>query len=544
VSSVLGESRGNIVEQHIPCPMCSSTDGYCTYDNGWGHCYSCNGNKKLTGGKMNGTTNDKTGAPSANQQKGRESYEVLPHRGIPKKAFETYSVYTKLVEDVPISVQFPYGDQTAKYRAYDEVNDEWPKSNGGITSSGNMSQASLFGKNVFPPGKVITITEGEFDALAVHAMTSAPAVSIRNAATAKTDCQKEYDYLNSFDKIVLCMDMDLAGDKAATAIAPLFDFNKVVRVNMHLHKDANDYILSSHVSEFLTAWKGAKKYTPDNIINSFDSIAKSLRKTSVVRLGTYPFPGLQTSLHGLYMGEMVVFKGDEGIGKTELFRAMEHHLLKETDKNIGILHLEEDKSTTIKGVATYERKYPFTHLQDSSSEQEILEAYKEAVSNDDSRLYIYDSFDVEDEDKLLDNIRFLVSACNCSFIFLDHITWLATGLQNEDERRKLDRISQKLKLLTKELSCCIILISHTNKEGGTRGSSNITKVANTVISMHRDVTADTAEQKNLYFTIEKGRGGGTKTGRAEYATFDEDTLRLIEPDYVSPMDDREVSFEL
>jgi hypothetical protein len=37
------------------------------------------------------------------------------------------------------------------------------------------------------------------------------------------------------------------------------------------------------------------------------------------------------------------------------------------------------------------------------------------------------------------------------------------------------------------------------------------------------------ERLRLYFTIEKGRGGGTKTGEAGYAVFDMETLTLNNP---------------
>ena len=80
---------------------------------------------------------------------------------------------------------------------------------------------------------------------------------------------------------------------------------------------------------------------------------------------------------------------------------------------------------------------------------------------------------------------------------------MATGQEDdEDERRKLDRISQKLKLLAKELRICIIEVSHVNDNGQTRGSRNITKVASTVIHVERNVLEEDAPTE---FTIEKNR---------------------------------------
>jgi len=131
---------------------------------------------------------------------------------------------------------------------------------------------------------------------------------------------------------------------------------------------------------------------------------------------------------------------------------------------------------------------------------------------------------VEDEDAFLGNIRFLVSAAGCRFIFLDHITWLATGLADDDERKKLDRLSQKLKLLAKELRFCLIEISHVNDDGKTRGSRNISKVANTVIMLDRDVTAGS---NLMRFIIEKARLGG-RSGPAGRAVMNQEKGMLVE----------------
>src|SRR5690606_2934837 len=153
----------------------------------------------------------------------------------------------------------------------------------------------------------------------------------------------------------------------------------------------------------------------------------------------------------------------------------------------------------------------------------ILSGYKRAVRDDEGRVHIHSSFDVEDESAFLGNIRFLVSAAGCRFIFLDHISWLATGTDDEDERRKLDRVSQKLKLLAKELRFCLIMISHVNDDGKTRGSRNISKVANTVISLDRDILE---ESTRTYFLIEKARLGG-RTGKAGHGLFDREKGKLI-----------------
>lgn len=105
---------------------------------------------------------------------------------------------------------------------------------------------------------------------------------------------------------------------------------------------------------------------------------------------------------------------------------------------------------------------------------------------------------------------------------------MATGLEKEDERLKLDRLSQKLKLLAKELRFCLIMISHTNDEGRTRGSRNIENVANTMIHLSRDKTSgDDNLRRTTHFMIEKARMGG-HTGPAGRAMLDSMSGKLVE----------------
>jgi twinkle protein len=441
---------------------------------------------------------------------------------------EHYGVLAKFVDEHPIEVGFIYPNKSAKIRLLSEKK---------FWSKGPMREASIFGKDKFDPGskKSITITEGEYDALAVFEMTrgNTAAVSIKSASSAKADCIRDRDYINSFEKIILCFDNDEPGQKATRDVASLFDFSKIYQVKFHKHKDANEYLEKGDMGDFLECWKHARRFAPDNIISSFSEIQKSLDESKEDQIGTYPFRNLNTSLYGLHQGEVVVFKGPEGIGKTEVFRAIEHHLLQTTKYNIGIIHLEEDNGTTVKAIAGYELKAPAVLPDCGLSQLDIFEGYKKAVRDDEGRVHIYSSFETEDESMLQDNIRFLVAAADCKFIFLDHISWLGTGLEAEDERKKLDRISQKLKLLAKELKFCLIMISHVNDEGKTRGSRNITKVANTVIDLSRDVVSiDSIHRNTTVFLIEKARLGG-HTGPAGRAIFDSMTGRLEDEDYIS-----------
>ncbi|RUP39313.1 MAG: toprim domain-containing protein [Acinetobacter sp.] len=503
--------KSKIVETHKPCPKCKSSDAYCTYDDGHGYCFSCTKYFKPDGDEAISENN-----PNA-------EYKFHAHRGISDKTFEFYNVYTEFVNDRPTRVGFIYPNNAVKFRSYDKKE---------FLSEGPMSEAGCFGTDKFDAGgkETIIITEGEYDALAVYEITrgSAAVVSVRSASSAKKDCTRDYQFINSFRRIVIAFDGDDAGISAAKSVSSLFDFSKVYWARPTRFKDANEYLQASAADEYQKLIENARRYAPDNIMSTYDEFAKSLVQVDNDVLATYPSAELQTRLYGMHRGEVIVFKGPEGIGKTEIFRWLEHHILKTTKCKIGILHLEEDNGTTVKALAGYQLKAPAVLPDSNVTNEEVIKAIKKLTGGSEERVHIHSAFDVEDESSFLDNIRFLVSAAGCDFIFLDHISWLATGQDDDDERKKLDRLSQRFKLLAKELRFCMIMISHVNDEGKTRGSRNITKVANTVIHLNRDlISGNETDRNTTYLIVEKARLGG-KTGPAGSLVFDTDSYTLRE----------------
>src|SRR5690606_37940199 len=105
-------------------------------------------------------------------------------------------------------------------------------------------------------------------------------------------------------------------------------------------------------------------------------------------------------------------------------RATMYHNLKNVKQ--ATIFLEESTDITIKGVATYELERPCVAEESGISKQEIWEAYKKAVG-DENNLYIYTHFSSENEDEIVDTIRFLVTVAGCRVIYLDNLTMLVTG---------------------------------------------------------------------------------------------------------------------
>jgi len=496
---MIQEVSSKLVEAHLPCEDCGSSDALSKYSDGHSYCFSCQSFRPSVDGGRSHSEGDYT-------------YEYLPWRGVSKETMQFYNVKTKIDEDgEPFSIGYPYPNGSYKIRDLSKKE---------FYTKGDISQAGLFGQDKFSIGghKYVTITEGELDALSLYQSIKGPVVSVRSSSSAVRDCSSVRAWLNSYERIYLAFDADGPGRDAAAGCARLFDFNKVYLVKFTKRKDANEYLENGEEDELRKIWWNAKKFVPENIISSFSEF-KTILETPT-RLGVpYPFPTLTGMTYGIRLGESVLVTAMEGVGKTEFMHAIEYHLLKETDSNVGAIYLEETKQRHLQAIAGLHLKKP-AHLPDSgvTVDQTHL-ALMDAVGRDD-RLHLYSHYGSDDPEILLDRIRFLVTACSCYYIILDHITMSVSGLGGEDERRALDYISTRLEMMVKELNFSLIIVSHVNDHGQTRGSRYISKICDIRIDLERDLTnVDNLIRNTTTIMVSKNRFCG-RTGYAGKLFFD------------------------
>lgn len=450
------------------------------------------------------------------------TFQYVPLRGLTAATMEKYDILTKVDPNgTPVAQGYKYANGAIKIRNLLKKE---------FHSKGPMSEATLFGKDKFNAGssKAVTICEGELDAASVYELLGRkyPAVSVRSASSARKDCAAEYDYLNAFDAIYLCFDNDEPGQRAAAEVAGLFNFNKVFHVKLTKHKDANDYLQHNDQKEFLSTWHNAKKFLPEGIISSFSEMYEILKEETATSVATYPFKTLQEMVAGIRYGEVNLFTAQEGVGKTEIFRAMEYHLLQTTDANIGVIHLEEGKRRFLDGLSGYQLHTP-AHKDPFLTPEEKRDALVAAIRRD-NRVHFYSHFSSDDPDAILDSIRFMAGACECKFVFLDHITMLVSGTADGDERRLLDYISTKLAGMVEELNFTLFLISHLNDDNKTRGSRNISKIADLHVQLVRNLdSADPIERNTTHLLVKKNRFAA-QTGPGGALYFDPDTYMISE----------------
>lgn len=496
------------------CPQCvaegrdTAEDNLAVYDDGHTYCYGGHGylnNKK-------DHILDKF-----------FTYEYLSWRGVSKETMSFYDVKTKIDDEgKPISLGFPYPNESYKVRLLDKKE---------FYTKGEINKAGLFGRDKFSAGahKYVTITEGELDALSLHqALGNSPVVSVQSSSSAVRDCTVDRSFLNSYERIYLCFDADAPGRKAAEDVARLFDYNKVYFVRLSKRKDANEFVAAGESTELSKIWWNSKQFLPENIKSTFSEFEEELDKPR--RKGIpYPFQTLTEMTDGIRLGETVLITAQEKVGKTELMHFIEHKILTETDENVGAIFLEENPQRHLQALAGIQLKSPIHLPGRDCPRSEIVNAIQEVIKKD-GRLHIYSHFGSDDGEVFLDTIRFLATARNCKYILLDHISMVVSGILGGkgDDRKQLDYLSTRLEMMVKELNIALIMVSHVNDFGQTRGSRYLTKVADITINATRDLmSTDPIEKSTIRLSIPYSRYPGL-TGEAGAIIFDRETYSFNE----------------
>lgn len=503
------------VKTHQPCNDCGSTDALAVYPNNT-FCFSCR--------KTTFMLDDKETVDSP------VAYRSIPERDLSQATARHYNVTT--TED---SWVFDYG-AAKKYRS---IKDKEFK-----TSGGWVKATPLFGMDKFSAGgKAVTITEGEFDAMAAFQMQGSkyPCVSIKNGVSgAVKDCKAAYEWLDTFETIVICFDADKPGQEAARQVAEIFGGKAKIVRHAPEFKDANEYLMQGKSSLFVSQWWAAEQYRPDGIMNGadlYDEITKPVQGADC----SYPWEGLNKLTYGIRKGELVTITAGSGLGKSQILREVAYHIFKKTEAKIGLMFMEESAKKTGRSLLSLALNKP-VHLPDVQvTEAEMQCAFDSLLGS--GRFELWSHFGSSDIDNVVSRVRYMAKGLNCEYVFLDHISIIVSGGTEADERKAIDAVMTKLRTLVEETGISLFVVSHLKRvtsgdkghEDGAdvslsqlRGSGGIAQLSDMVLALKRDGQADDPIVRNTTtVSVLKNRFSGD-TGAACNLLYSKETGRMTE----------------
>ena len=525
------------------CPDCSSSDAYTTYHvDGHSYCFSCETFTPYSGEYKEMETQKVVEIinNSSSTLKSSGIIDAISERRIAKETARVYNTQIKKTGSMTTHHIYQYFDNNNVHVA-NKIREVQGKK---FWSEGNLVGSGLFGQNIFgKAGKYITVCEGEIDAMSAYELLGSkwPVVSIKNgAASAFQNCRDSFEYLNKFEKVVLCFDNDKPGKEASLKVAELFEPNKCLIMNMEL-KDANEYLKTNQREKFNSTWWNSKTFTPAGIVNLAE-LGETLYDEKFCETVLYPWSDLNDKTYGIRTGELVTFTSGAGMGKSSIIRELMHHIMKNTKDNIGILAMEENIRNTafnIMSVEANERLY-IKEIRDRFDRKQLQEWQDKTIGS--GRFFAFDHFGSMSNDEILSRIRFMAKALDCKWIVLDHLSILVSGQEDTDERKSIDILMTKLRSLVEGTNIGLLLVSHLRRPSGDRGhedgkevslshlrgSASIAHLSDSVIALERNQQADDPVEANTTtLRILKNRYTG-ETGMSSRLHYNKESGRMTE----------------
>ena len=463
--------------------------------------------------------------PVTQREVASATYEGI--RGIDSDVCQLYGIQLQLdAANDPVRYAFKWPSNT-KYRGYDEKK-FWLKE--------RTSLDDLFGPD-FNSGSSnrLYITEGEFDAASLYQILGKtfPVKSLPSATITERFIKKNYEYINSFKEVVYAGEQDAAGKAAAEKMYELFP-DRFFYVPMSKHKDANEFLMAGDLDELMWSARKPQRFSPDNFYMGDSDIKDTILKENPYSYVPTGHSGLDDKIRGLVKGGLTFVKAPRGGGKTEMVRFFECGLLKDPDVKIGLMHMEEMRSTTYRAMATYELGVNVRTKEDAASsnisEDEVIEAAQKMA---DDRTVVFELRSHDDPMKLLDYVRMAATVYGVDYVFIDHVQRLAYLSQGgaDGATSLLTSIGSRMAQLAKELDIGVIFISQVNDDGRTKYAGSLEEEAIICLKLERDTESEDEDTRNTtHFVVDKNRPF-SRLGKAGSIYYDPNTTILAEESF-------------
>lgn len=391
----------------------------------------------------------------------------LPGRRIRGSSLEYYQVRVGLSEEdgkTPNIVFFPrFKDGVVVSYKARLLEDKKMWSIGKAKGSGffGWEQAKASG------AKRLIITEGEFDAVALHRIfemhgkeeykDSRPAViSVPHGAANALKNITEFmpEIRNFFKEISLAFDQDEAGKLAVEEICKQLPEITVITLPS---KDANSCLIEGKGKAAYAACI-FKAERPKNTRLVWGTEVHDKAKVPAEWGLSWPWPSMTEKTRGIRFGETIYLGAGEKMGKSEIVNAIGKHLCVDHNLKTLMAKPEESNIKTYKMLASKVEGKIF-HDPKVKFDEEAYERSGKLIRDNLCMLNLYQNITWE----ALKNDMYAAASCGVKAVFIDPITNLTNGMGLSQINEVLQGVSQELATLAKDLDIIVFIFCHLNK---------------------------------------------------------------------------------
>ncbi len=356
-------------------------------------------------------------------------------------------------------------------------------------------EPALFGWQAIPDtARVVTITEGELDALSAFQM-GFPALSVPfgGGGGAKQQwIEHEFERLERFDTIYLALDNDPPGQQATAEIVERLGAHRCMVVDIPApHKDVNDLLQADWTTDQLRAlFEQAKTLDPTELRSAAlyaDDVVREFYPTNGSEPGfSTPWPKLHDRL-ALRPGEVSILAGANGSGKSEL------------GGHVLLGGMEQGERACVASLEFKAVKWLKRLTRQAAASREPTQEHIHAVHRwYGGKLWVFDVTGTAKTGRILEVFAYAARRYGIRFFIIDNLAKCGLG---EDDYNGQKHFIDALTDFAKIHDAHVLLVHHTRKgesedkpqgKFDIKGSGGITDMADTVLVLWRNKPKETA----------------------------------------------------
>jgi KaiC/GvpD/RAD55 family RecA-like ATPase len=285
-----------------------------------------------------------------------------------------------------------------------------------------------------------------------------------------------YEWFDRFDKIIVCPDMDDAGQAAVKELVKVLPKGKMSVMSLPM-KDTNAMLEAGKAKQWIDCFWKARPYTPDGIVGSGALSSKIREYAAIKKIPLPPFMHKVQSLMagGIPLGVILCLGSSSGSGKSTFTDEMLYYWIFNSPHKVGIISMESDSGAYATKLLSRHigRKIDLIPDEDEKlrflNSQEVLDAERTLFSDErgEDRFFL-----IEDRDSgweaMKNSIMNLIVSCEVKVIVLDPLQDAWAGMTLEQQ----EKASAWLKGSVKSHGVTYILINHVRKSSqGSKSNS-------------------------------------------------------------------------
>lgn len=414
----------------------------------------------------------------------------LENRGIGKEAIAAYKVVASLDDEVTGMkadqyVIFPFmrNGKLVNFKARNIDNKKDQRISGG-------AEPLLFGWQAIPENaRVVCLCEGEPDALVLW-QYGIPALSVQSGVSNLSWIDTEYENLERFSEIYLCLDNDDAGKQGTQKLVERLGRERC-KVVMLPHKDANDCLKAGVTKEQIAAcFQSAKTQDPEVLRSAgtyTDQVMAEFYPVDDTATGVF-LPWMKTAqLVRLREAELSVWTGINGHGKSMVLSQVIAFAIHQGERAcIASFEMKPKKSLW----------RMMRQITGSACPSRVdVARYMRWL---DKNLWIFDFVGTSKVDDVLEVFKYARRRYGIRHFVIDSFLKLDVREENDSQREAVSKIAD----FKNEYDCHVHLVCHSRKgrdesdapgKLDVRGAGAITDMADNVFSVWRNKAKEEGE---------------------------------------------------